>query len=190
MIHWWLSFLFSIFFFFSVVMVPFRFFFSFIIISHLAVGEVEVTTYSLILNESSKHFHVIFHLEASKLIYPKHDIFLPIVSSCFLIALCASPQLMVAYTMYHIITLASSLNTYCPFLILSASTWPSHFHFLLLFTYVSLLILVYTVVSGLSSSILCPSTQSFLPDYPFSIAHRKVQMLRLAFMNCPSMILN
>lgn len=36
--------------------------FYFIVILHLEGGEINVTTYSAILNESSKHFHVIFHL--------------------------------------------------------------------------------------------------------------------------------
>lgn len=58
-----------------VVMVLFRFLF--IVILHLDGEEVDATTYSAILNESSKHFHVIFHLVAASLIDPNRNIFPP-----------------------------------------------------------------------------------------------------------------
>lgn len=51
--------------------------FYFIVILHLDGEEVDATTYSAILNESSKHFHVIFHLVAASLIDPNRNIFPP-----------------------------------------------------------------------------------------------------------------
>lgn len=51
--------------------------FYFIVILRLDGEEVNVTTYLAILKESSKHFHVIFHLAATSLIYPNRSIFPP-----------------------------------------------------------------------------------------------------------------
>lgn len=124
--------------------------------------------YSAILNESSKHFHVIFHLEASNLIYPNHNIFPPTLSSCFLILLCPRSPLMVActihqpchYTCFLSWHILSTSNPVCLCSTLSL-------HFLVLFLMSVFSVLMCTVVSGLSALIHHPSIPIHHSRLPF-----------------------
>lgn len=148
---------------FFLVLLWFQSDFYFIVISYLEGGGW--INNLLFSHESSKHFHVTFHLEASNLMYPNHNMSPPILSSFFFILLCSWPQLMVAYTTHQTITPASSLNTYCPLLILSVSIQPSHF-ISSYFLFMSVFLSCCTVVNGLSAFIL----QHFTPVHPGRLA--------------------
>lgn len=166
------------------VMAPFRFSFC----CHFTFrgrGSEWITAYSAILNESSKHFHVIFHLEASNLIYPNHNIFPPTLSSCFLILLCPQSPLMVACTIHQPCHYTCFLSWH----ILSTSNpvyvQPSHFissYSFLCQSFLSWCILL-LVVSLLW--FITPPSQSITAGYPFSFACREVQMLRCTILICP-----